>query len=168
MAEEIDEALIADMLEGVGANITAIRRFIQERARLTAEGFAANKRVTVLVDADGHIVETRLAPDYDELSRSELAAAITAAAQQATAEIQRRTAELTAPIRKRHERVPKISELFPGMPDLAEMLSTHRASAAAAGDHEQSDAARGPAEPVEAERESVARLSRPEIIDRSW
>ncbi len=169
MAEEINESMVADMLDNVGANLEAIRRFAQERTQLTAVGVAANKRVTVVVNADGHVIETRLAPDYSELSRSELAAAITAAAQQAIGEIRRRTSELIAPIKQRHDQMPKISELIPGMPDLTELFGTPATSAVLSGDQEYSEADTQSTKVAEAQpHESMPRSRGPEIADRTW
>lgn len=160
MPEEISEALVADVLEEVTANIAAIQAFHQQRLRLTAEGSSADKRVTIVVNADGVIIETRLADDVGELSYAELAKAMTTAAQRAVAEIRRVTGELLAPIRQRQERLPAITELFPGMPELTEALRVPAASTVPPQDRARGEAGAG------AEPDRRSRL--PEVTDRSW
>ncbi|MFQ6393032.1 YbaB/EbfC family nucleoid-associated protein [Nocardia sp. KC 131] len=140
-----DEELLADMLKTIQSNMMSLRDAHEQRARLTAIGTAANKRVTVVLNADGVVIETRMADDIDELSPAELAKAVTTAAQQAFAEIKRKTEELVAPMQERNAGMPTLSELLPGIPDELTSLPTHiEASTAplASAEREEPDAER--------------------------
>ncbi|WP_225729894.1 MULTISPECIES: YbaB/EbfC family nucleoid-associated protein [unclassified Nocardia] len=167
MAEEVTEEMVANLLENVAENIVAVRRFHDQRTQLIAEGTAARNRVTVVVNADGHIIDTRFGPDYTDLSRSELGKAVTEAAHRAIEEIRRKTMELMEPIQQRHDRLPKIGELFPGMPDLSEVLSRPAASLAPPSERPPLGVeAQPPAARPAAERPSADGTS--DIFDRGW
>lgn len=122
MVDDIAKAQLADLMDSVRSGVREIARVQRERARLTATGHGAGRRVEVTVDADGAVIETRLAPEADELSRQELAAAVTAAAQDAAAQVRRRSRELMAALEPQHARMPKLSEFVPGMPDVQDLV----------------------------------------------
>ncbi len=119
-----DEELLAEMMKSVQANMSSLRDAYQQRAQLTATGTAADKRVTVVLNADGVVIETRMDDDIVELEATEIAEAVTAAAQQAFAEMKRKTDELVAPMRERHQGMPKLSDLLPGIPEDLNSLPT--------------------------------------------
>ncbi|WP_167472146.1 YbaB/EbfC family nucleoid-associated protein [Nocardia arthritidis] len=107
----------AAVLEQVQEQMRQIARVQRERVQLTASA-TVRKRVTVTVNADGMIIETKFAPGIEDLSFGEIAKAVTAAAQQATAEVARKGQELMAPLQERRSRLPKLSDLLEDMPDL--------------------------------------------------
>lgn len=123
-----DEDLLAEMMQTVQANMASLRDAYEQRAQLTGTGTAADKQVTVVVNADGLVIETRMDDEIIELSVEEIAEAVTKAAQQAFAELKRKTDELVAPMRARHEVMPKLSDLLPGIPDDLNSLPAHIAA----------------------------------------
>ncbi|GAA5067104.1 YbaB/EbfC family nucleoid-associated protein [Nocardia callitridis] len=114
MAKLLDQA--RDQLRDIG-------RVQQERAQLTASA-TVRKKVTVTVNADGTVIETKFAAGYEELSASELAKAVTTAAQQAATDVADKARELMAPLSERRARLPKLSELIDGMPDFSSDIPT--------------------------------------------
>ncbi|MEU0503989.1 YbaB/EbfC family nucleoid-associated protein [Nocardia sp. NPDC005998] len=118
MTNEFAKAEMAAVLDEVQQQFRAIAKVQQQRAELTASA-TVRKRITVTVNADGTIIETKFASDIDELSYSEIAKAVTEAAQQATAEVMRKAQELMTPLHDRRARLPKLSDLIEGMPDLS-------------------------------------------------
>ncbi|MFE3188734.1 YbaB/EbfC family nucleoid-associated protein [Nocardia sp. NPDC059240] len=119
MSRDEGESTAASILEGFTAQMREIAEASQRRVQLTASGTAARGRVTVTVNADGVVISTRFAADIGELTYQEIAAAVTAAAQQATEEVQRQSRELLQPLRDRRAKMPRLSELIEGMPELA-------------------------------------------------
>lgn len=109
---------LADLVESVRTAVAAVQQGQREQAQLTATGYAAGKRVSVVVDAQGVVQRTRFADDVDELSYAELAEAVTRAAQDAAAQVQRKTREIVARVGAENERLPKLSDIVPGLPDL--------------------------------------------------
>ncbi|MEV6427883.1 YbaB/EbfC family nucleoid-associated protein [Nocardia sp. NPDC051463] len=155
-----DEELLAEMLKAVEANMVSLRDAYQQRAQLTAVGTAANKLVTIVVNADGVVIETRMADDIaDELSPAEIAKAVTTAAQQACAEVKRKADELAAPMRERHAGMPKLSELLPGLPDELSLPTLTEASTAPPGSAER--------EEPDAERNGTRRAG-PGVTEPGW
>ncbi len=67
-----------------------------QRVRPTASGSAGDNRVTVVVDANGVVIETIFSDDIDNLDYSEIAAAFTRAHQNAMIEL-RKFAERVVP-----------------------------------------------------------------------
>lgn len=122
MLDDMARAQLADLMDSVQSGVRAIVRAQQEQARLTATGHSAGRRVQVTVNAHGVVIETRFGADIAELSHPEIAAAVTAAAQDAAAQVRSRSEELMAALRPQHARMPKLSEFLPGMPDVQDML----------------------------------------------
>ncbi|MFC9995480.1 YbaB/EbfC family nucleoid-associated protein [Nocardia sp. NPDC127526] len=134
MTNEVMKTQLDDLLDFADKQMASARRLQRQRLLLTATASAADKRVTVTVNADNTIVETRLAEDIDELTPAEIARAVTAAAQDAAAEIARRTAELMAD----RPRPPDLREYVDGAPDLGKFfLRPERASIAPPGSPER-------------------------------
>lgn len=90
MANERAKAELAGLIEEVGQQFREIARIQEERAQLTASATVRRKRVTVTVNADGVVIETKFGPNIEDLSYSEIAAAVTEAAQKANAEVLRK------------------------------------------------------------------------------
>ncbi|MFC4377444.1 YbaB/EbfC family nucleoid-associated protein [Nocardia halotolerans] len=118
MTNEHAKAQMADILETVQSQMRAIAQVQQDRAQITASA-TVRKRVTVTVNADYKVIETKFTPDIDDLTYTEIAKAVTEAAQNAATEVARKTQELMAPIQSERARLPKITELVDGMDDFA-------------------------------------------------
>ncbi|MCU1643451.1 MAG: hypothetical protein JWN03_3726 [Nocardia sp.] len=122
MTNEFAKADLNSILEGFADQMRTITRLQQERAALTASATVRGKRVTVTVNADGTVIETRFRSGIEDLDYPEIAKAVTEAAQQASAEVARLSAELMAPVSQNRKRLPKLTDLIPGMPDLSKEL----------------------------------------------
>ena len=108
--------------------MASLRDAYEQRAQLTATGTAADKRV----DDRGERGRLRhrnrewMTTSPKNCPVDEIAAAVTAAAQQAYTEMKRKTDELVAPMRERHAGMPKLPTLLPGVPDQLNSLSFPR------------------------------------------
>ncbi|MTE11535.1 YbaB/EbfC family nucleoid-associated protein [Nocardia aurantiaca] len=122
MTNERQKAELAEILDGFGQQMRLITQLQRERAALTASA-TVRKRVTVTVNADGTVIETKFSSDIEDLDYSEIARAVTEAAQQAAAEVARRGREIMAPVSRNRDRLPKLADLVPGMPDLSKELA---------------------------------------------
>ncbi|MFI9506323.1 YbaB/EbfC family nucleoid-associated protein [Nocardia sp. NPDC052566] len=116
MTNDFAKAELASVLSEVKQQFRSIAQVQQARVQLTASA-TVRKRVTVTVNAEGTIIETKFGSGIEELSFPEIARAVTAAAQQASAEVARKNQELMAPLHDRRARLPKLSELIDGLPD---------------------------------------------------
>ncbi len=159
---------MAAVLDGVREQLRTVARVQNERTRLTASA-TVRKRVTVAVNADGTVIETKLGAGVEDLTYPELAKAFTEAAQQAAAAVSRKVEELMMPLHDQRARLPKLTELIEGMPDLrAEMPETPKVSTAPPGAPERDE------EPAEAmtftDVESVAPADERGrgVTDSSW
>ncbi|WP_228809974.1 YbaB/EbfC family nucleoid-associated protein [Nocardia otitidiscaviarum] len=122
MVNDNARAEMHSLLDEVQRQFADIARLQRERARLTASASARKGRVTVTVNADGAIVKTKFSADIDDLDYGEIADAVTEAAQQAFTEVSRRGQELMGPLRDRRARLPKLSDLIEGLPDVSEQI----------------------------------------------
>ncbi|WP_433205072.1 YbaB/EbfC family nucleoid-associated protein [Nocardia sp. CA-107356] len=95
-----------------------ITRLQTERAELTASATLRGKRVTVTVNADNTIIDVKFGSDIDDLSYIEIAAAVREAAQQASAEVARKSRELFEPLKTHRSRMGKLTDVVEGLPDL--------------------------------------------------
>ncbi|MEC3913327.1 YbaB/EbfC family nucleoid-associated protein [Nocardia sp. CDC160] len=123
MTNEQRKSDLAEILDGFAEQMRTITRLQQERAALTASATVRGKRVTVTVNADGTVIETKFGSGIEDLDYPEIAKAVTEAAQQAAAEAARRSREIMAPVSQNRERLPKLADLIPGMPDLSKELT---------------------------------------------
>ncbi|WP_245721951.1 YbaB/EbfC family nucleoid-associated protein [Nocardia crassostreae] len=89
MTNERAKADLNDILDGFAQQMRTITQLQKDRAVLTATA-TVRKRVTVTVNAEGTVIETRFASDIEDLDYEEIAKAVTEAAQQAAAEVVRR------------------------------------------------------------------------------
>ncbi|KAF0848240.1 YbaB/EbfC family nucleoid-associated protein [Nocardia caishijiensis] len=117
MVNEQARADMADILEGVQEQMRTIARLQQERATLTATA-TVRRHVTVTVNADNVVIETKFGPDVEDLSYAEIAKAVTEAAKQASADMARQTSQLLEPLNTQRARMPKLSDLVEGMPEI--------------------------------------------------
>lgn len=123
MTNERAKSDLAAILDDFRNQMTTITELQRERAALTASATVRGKRVTVTVNADGTVIETRFGSGIEDLDYHEIARAVTEAAQQASAEVARRSQELMAPVSQNRNRMPKLTDLIPGMPDLSRELA---------------------------------------------
>ncbi|MFI1915028.1 YbaB/EbfC family nucleoid-associated protein [Nocardia sp. NPDC020380] len=123
MSNEQAKTDLAEILDGFADQMRTITRLQQERAALTASATVSGKRVTVTVNADGTVIETRFGSGIEDLDYPEIAKAVTAAAQQAAAEVARRGRDIMAPVSQNRNRLPKLTDIVPGMPDLTKELA---------------------------------------------
>ncbi|RDI43610.1 YbaB/EbfC family nucleoid-associated protein [Nocardia mexicana] len=120
-----NERLAADaamMLDAMSEQFEGMARIQRDRAQITATATACEKRITVVVNADGILIETRFADDIADLTYDEIAAAMTEAVQAAAADAARRGNELMQPLLDRKLRLPSLSELVEGAPDLGAVI----------------------------------------------
>ena len=122
MVNEQAKADVAAMLETVQEQMRSVAEVYRKRAVLTGSATVADKRVTVTVNADSVVIETKFAEDVDDLTYEEIAAAVTRAAQHAAAEVTRKTKALMAPFEEQRARLPGLSEFVEGMPPLRDIV----------------------------------------------
>ncbi|MEU1980928.1 YbaB/EbfC family nucleoid-associated protein [Nocardia sp. NPDC019395] len=135
---DISMAQLADLFDSVQAGMSSIEKMQREWALLTATGTAARGLVTVSINAEGTVIETRFAGEIDELSYSEIADAVTEAAQAAMTEMRQKTAALMAPVQEPDARIGSLSELAPGAPDIVGLVpAAPQVSIAAPGSPER-------------------------------
>lgn len=118
MENERTAADFADLMDTVNGQIRAIAEAQRKRVELVATASARDGRVTVTCNADGVPIETEFSDDIDDLDYDDIAAAVTEAAQAAAADVARQAQELIAPIQKTRSRLPSLSSMVEGLPDL--------------------------------------------------
>ncbi|MEC3955054.1 YbaB/EbfC family nucleoid-associated protein [Nocardia sp. CDC153] len=123
MSNEYQKDDLAAILDGFADEMRTIVELQRQRAALTASATVRGKRVTVTVNADGTVIETRFGSGIEELDYPEIAKAVTEAAKQAAAEVARQSREIMAPVSQNRHRLPKLADIIPGMPDLSEALA---------------------------------------------
>jgi len=129
MENERTAADFADLMDTVNGQIRAIADAQRKRVELMATASAREGRVTVTCNADGVPIDTEFSDDIDDLDYDDIAAAVTEAAQAAAADVARQAQELIAPIQKTRSRLPSLSSMVEGLPDLrAKMPEPQRAS----------------------------------------
>ncbi|GAB4583208.1 YbaB/EbfC family nucleoid-associated protein [Nocardia sp. IFM 10818] len=121
MAWERSRGEADSYVEGFTEQIRALAETTRKRAQLTGSGSAANGLITVTVNADNVVIATKVSADAEDLTLDEIAAAVTAAAQHAAADVARKTEEFFRPLNEKRAKMPKLSELFEDMPDLEQV-----------------------------------------------
>ncbi|WP_454232409.1 YbaB/EbfC family nucleoid-associated protein [Mycolicibacterium fortuitum] len=100
----------------------------QERATSSSSATSAGGTVTVTVDCDGVVIHTQVSENYlDDHDLADLGQHITDAAQAAARDIEQKLAEFLAPLARRREQMPSLSDIVDGAPDIRELLSTRLA-----------------------------------------
>ncbi|MFE3956885.1 YbaB/EbfC family nucleoid-associated protein [Nocardia sp. NPDC059091] len=122
MTNEQAKADLAGLLDEFQVQMHAIADINRKRTELMASGTGGYKRVTVTVNADGVVIETKFSEDILDLEPYEIAKAVTEAAQAATAEMARKNEDLMAPLRDSRARIPKLSDLIVGLPATEDMV----------------------------------------------
>lgn len=124
MANERLKADAAMMMEALHEQMLGIARIQRDRSRLTATATACEKRITVTVNADGVLIETRFADDIGDLSHEEIAAAMTEVVQAAARKVTEQARLLMEPLRERKSQLPRLSDLLEDAPDLGSVAPT--------------------------------------------
>ncbi|MGW4841656.1 YbaB/EbfC family nucleoid-associated protein [Nocardia brasiliensis] len=124
MANERLRADAAMMMEAMSEQMQGLAKLQRDRARLTATVTACDKRITVTVNADGILIETKFADDIGDLTHSEIAGAMTEAVQAAAKKVHEQGRLLMEPLRERKARLPHLSDLIDGVPDTRSMIPT--------------------------------------------
>ncbi len=114
-----DAAMLMDAFKEQMSGIAGIQR---DRSQLTATVTACDKRISVTVNADGILIATKFAEDIRDISYEEIAAAMTQAVQAAAQKVQKLSNELMEPLREQKARLPRLSDIIEGAPDLGEMM----------------------------------------------
>ncbi|WP_216894412.1 YbaB/EbfC family nucleoid-associated protein [Nocardia alni] len=141
MDNERTKADIADLMDTVNSQIRSIAEVQRKRTELTATASAREGRVTVTCNADGVPIDTEFSDDIDDLDYDDIAMAVTEAAQDAAVKVARMAEELMKPIRKTRSRLPSLSAMVEGLPDLrAKTPETQRAPFTPPADRNQDDA----------------------------
>ncbi|WP_024800399.1 YbaB/EbfC family nucleoid-associated protein [Nocardia sp. BMG51109] len=122
MPNERLQADAATLLEGIDEQLRGIAEVQLRRSKLTATAAAYDRRIEVTVNADGVLIETKLAEDLSDLTNDEIAEAITYTAQAAAEHVRERARKLMEPLLERRNRLPKLSEIVEGAPDLGSLL----------------------------------------------
>ncbi|RJO72089.1 YbaB/EbfC family DNA-binding protein [Nocardia panacis] len=122
MVQEPSRSELIDVIESFQETMTSIARAQQQQAQLTATAHAAQRRVTVVVNAKGIVIETRFTEDITELTPQELATAVTAAAQDAAKQVDGKTKEIIDGLQAEQARLPKMSDFLEGLPDFEKMV----------------------------------------------
>jgi DNA-binding protein YbaB len=118
MRHELVEALA--LLQEHLADLATVE---DRRAHLSASARAADGTVVVTVDSGGVISETVVDDSYfDAHDLSDLGKHVTAAAQVAARDVQRRSVDLLAPLAQRREQFPSLSDIVPGAPDIRDLV----------------------------------------------
>ncbi|MEU7140939.1 YbaB/EbfC family nucleoid-associated protein [Nocardia sp. NPDC046473] len=121
----MNEWLRADaamMMEAMSEQMQGIAKIQRDRARLTATVTACDKRISVTVNADGILIETRFADDIGDLTHAEIAAAMTEAVQAAAKKVSEQGRQLMEPLRERKSRLPRLSDLLEDIPDIRSVI----------------------------------------------
>ncbi|WP_040794552.1 YbaB/EbfC family nucleoid-associated protein [Nocardia higoensis] len=117
MSNEHARTELAAILDETREQLRMIAGIQRARAALIGTGSSRRHRVTVSVNADGTVIETKFGHGIEDLSHAEIAKAVTEAAQQAARHLAEQHAALMDPVRERRARLPKLTDLIEDMPD---------------------------------------------------
>lgn len=107
----------------VQEQMAGIAEMQKQRAALTATATAAEGMIEVTVDAQAMVVRTAIDEAYfDDYDLADLGEHITAAAQAAARDVQRRGMELMQPLTERRGQIPSLADMVGGMPDLQGLI----------------------------------------------
>lgn len=120
--DDMSMARLTDLFDSIQAGMKSIENMQQKWALLTATGTAANKRVTVSINAEGEVIETLFSDGVADLGYNEIAKAVTEAAQAAMAELRGKTESLRQSLHEHDARIPTLSELAPGAVDVTGLV----------------------------------------------
>ncbi|WP_245668801.1 YbaB/EbfC family nucleoid-associated protein [Nocardia xishanensis] len=134
------EGEIAGLMEDFRSRMRNIAQVQQERIKLTATASTRDRAVSVTVNANGVVIETKFTDRVEEMSYDQIAKVVTRLAQQAAEEVFAKSKTLTAPLLDERFRLPKLSDVIEGMPNLeTEIPVEPPVSMAPPGSPERSD-----------------------------
>ncbi|WP_406280607.1 YbaB/EbfC family nucleoid-associated protein [Nocardia sp. NBC_00881] len=110
---------VASILDEFQKQMRVIAEAQDKRRKLVGTATSRDRMVSVSVNADGVVIETKFSAAIKNVSCERLAKMVTKVAQDAAADVARKNSELAAPIVDRRARLPKLSELIDGVPDFA-------------------------------------------------
>lgn len=119
MAELAGPEKYPDLMEDIQSTLQTITRLQRDRIALVGRASVRRGRVTATVNADNILVDLKFR-DIDDLTHAELARAVIEATQAAAADLAQKSKELMQPLQEQRARLPKLSDLVPGMPNLRE------------------------------------------------
>jgi hypothetical protein len=122
MPSEWAKAELAAMREDFAGQMKLIADIQRKRAALTASSTVQHGRITVTVNANGVVIDTRFAANVGDLTYSEIARGMTEAAQAAAAEVAGKSQELMRPLQEGRAKVPSLSELVDGLEEFESMI----------------------------------------------
>ncbi|MEV0033988.1 YbaB/EbfC family nucleoid-associated protein [Nocardia sp. NPDC050793] len=112
------EGEIAGLMEDFRSRMRDIAQVQRERVKLTATATTRDRAVSVTVNANGVVIETKFSDRVEEMSYDQIAKAVTRLAQQAAEEVFATSKTLVAPLLDERSRLPKLSDMIEGLPDL--------------------------------------------------
>ena len=134
---------MTEVLALVQEQMAEIATTQQKQAAVTATAAAADGLVEVTVNAQGQMIKTVIDEAYlDEHEFEELSEHITQAAQEAARDAVRQVTEMLVPISERRKRLPSLSDIVDGAPDLRDLVPSWLQPVAAPGprhDHDDDD-----------------------------
>jgi DNA-binding protein YbaB len=134
---------MTEVLALVREQMAEIATTQQKQAAVTATAAAADGLVEVTVNAQGQVIKTVIDEAYlDEHEFEELSEHITQAAQEAARDAVRQVTEMLVPISERRKRLPSLSDIVDGAPDLRDLVPSWLQPVAAPGprhDHDDDD-----------------------------
>jgi DNA-binding protein YbaB len=114
---------LVDALALLQEHLADLATVEERRAHLCASARAADGTVVVTVDSRGVISETVVDESYfDEHDIADFGKHVTAAAQAAARDVERRVGDLLAPLAQRREQFPSLSDVVPGAPDIRDLV----------------------------------------------
>ncbi|GAB2669569.1 YbaB/EbfC family nucleoid-associated protein [Nocardia goodfellowii] len=119
-----EDAEINELLADFRSQMQDIVKMQQQRVKLTGTATTKDKQISVTVNANGIVIETKFGSHIDEYSYDDIAKAVTRLAQQAADDVTTKTAELVEPLRAERDRLPKLHEVIPGLPDFQSEIPT--------------------------------------------
>ncbi|MFG1794410.1 YbaB/EbfC family nucleoid-associated protein [Nocardia sp. NPDC049149] len=122
MTNDWAKAEMSAMLGEFEQQLDLVGRIRRERARIRGRASVRGRRVTVVVDVDGALLDTTFGADIVDLDYREIAKAVTEAAKLAAVDAARQARELMAPLLVQRARMPRLHEFVDGMPDLTDRL----------------------------------------------
>ncbi|WP_069161913.1 hypothetical protein [Nocardia altamirensis] len=122
MTNDWAKAEMSSMLGEFEQQLDMIGRIRRERAQIRGRASVRGRRVTVLVDVEGALLDTTFGAGIADLDYREIAKAVTEAAKLAAVDAARQARELMAPLLVQRARMPRLHEFVDGMPDLTDRL----------------------------------------------
>lgn len=135
------DAEIADVMDEFRSRMREIAEMQRQRVKLTATASTRDRQISVTVNANGVVIQTKFGSGIDEYSFEDIAKSITRLAQQAAEDVFDQSKKVMEPLAEERARLPKLSDVIPGMPDVqSEIPMEPPVSVAPPGTAEREDA----------------------------